>query len=193
MAESPQFLLTQEVVRTLSEESYCSGLWLEVLSVVQHVSKFVYYENHFFFVYFRLLLRSMSVVLAVQMNSKSSNINVFYAIPLYHVLCDNRAASLFKVTKMFLGVADDNSHDSELDCSALHQCSSDYSLIRFCHRGFSTPIGNTLLCLSSLIFDYANPALWNCVAIPVSLNDTRRDFRLAERLYHVISRNTFSH
>ena len=126
------------------------------------------------------------------MNSKSSTFNVYHATPLYQPIGDNKTASLFQLAKPFLAVANDDSRYAELDSSTLQQCSGN-NRIRLCRKGFSTTTDDTLLCLSSLMFDYAFPALRNCPAISVLLLDAPQAFYLAEGLYHVISREPFLH
>ena len=126
------------------------------------------------------------------MNSKSSTFNVYHATPLYQPSGDNKTASLFQLPKPFLAVAPDDSRYAELDSSTLQQCSGN-NRIRLCRIGFSTTTDDTLLCLSSLMFDYAIPALRNCPANSVLLPDAPQFFYLAERLYHVISREPLFH
>ena len=126
------------------------------------------------------------------MNSKSSTFNVYHATPLYQPNGDNKTASLFQLTKPFLAKATDDSRYAELDSSTLQQCSGN-NRIRLCRKGFSTTTDDTLLCLSSLMFDYAIPALRNCPTNSVLLPDAPQAFYLAEGLYHVISREPLLH
>ena len=125
------------------------------------------------------------------MNSKSSTFNVYHATPLYQPNGDNKTASLFQLAKPFLAVATDDSRYAELDSSTLQQCSGN-NRIRLCRKGFSTTTDDTLLCLSSLMFDYAIPALRNCPANSVIYLKPQA-FYLAEGLYHVISREPLLH
>ena len=126
------------------------------------------------------------------MNSKSSTSNVYQATPLYQPNGDNKTASLFQLPQPFLAVATDDSRYAELDSSTLQQCSGN-SRIRLCRKGFSTTTDDTLLNLSSLMFDYAIPALRNCPANSVLLPDATQTFYLAEGLYDVISREPLLH
>ena len=126
------------------------------------------------------------------MNSESSTFNVYHATPLYQPHGDNKTASLFKLPEPFLAVAEDDSRYAELDSSTLQQCSGS-NRIRLCRKGFSTTTDNTLLCLNSLMFNYAVPALRNCPAVSVPLPDAPQAFHLAEGLYHAISREPLLH
>ena len=89
-------------------------------------------------------------------------------------------------------MATDDSWYAELDSSTLQHCSGN-NRIRLCRKGFSTTTDDTLLCLSSFMFDYAIPALRNCPANSVFLPDAPQAFYLAEGLYHVISREPLLH
>ena len=120
----------------------------------------------------------------------NSTFYVYHATPLYQPNGDNKTASLFQLPKPFLVVATDDSRYAELDSSTLQQCSGT-NRIRLCRKGFSTTTDDTLLCLSSLIFDYVIPALRNCPD-SVLLPDAPQFF-LAEGLYHVISRQPLLH
>ena len=99
---------------------------------------------------------------------------------------------LFQLPKPFLAVAEDDSRYAELDSSTLQQCSGN-NRIGLSSKGFSTTTDDTLLCLNSLMFNYAIPALLNCPAISVPLPDAPQTFYLAEGLYHVISREPLLH
>ena len=89
-------------------------------------------------------------------------------------------------------MADDGSRYAELDSSRSQQCPGN-NRIRLCRSGFSTTTDDTLLGLSSLMFDYTVPALRNCPATSVLFLDAPQAFYLAERLYHVNSREPFLH
>ena len=115
-----------------------------------------------------------------------------HATPLYQPNGDNKTASLFQLPKPFLAVATDDSRYAELDSSTLQQCLGN-SRIRLCRKGFSTTTDDTLLCLSSLMFDYTIPALHNCPANSVLLPDVPQAFHLAEGLDHVFSREPLLH
>ena len=134
-----------------------------------------------------LIPRGISVVLGVPMNSQSSTFNVYHASPVYQPNGDNKTASFFQLAKPSLAVANDDSRYAELDSSTLQQCSGN-NRIRLCRKSFSTTTDDSLLCLRSLIFDCAIPALRNCPATSVLLPDAPQAFYLAEGLYHVISR-----
>ena len=189
---TPQFLLPHEIadiVRTLSEEESYRGT--KLTPAIQPGFEAVYYEIQLV-LEVTLIPRGISVVLGVPMNSKSSTFNVYQATPLYQPNGDNKTASLFQLPKPFLAVATDDSRYAELDSSTLQQCSGN-NRIRLCRKGFSTTTDDTLLCLSSLMFDYAIPALRNCPANSVLLPDAPQAFYLAQGLYHVISREPLLH
>ena len=189
---TPQFLLPQKIadlVRSLSEEeSYRST---KLTPAIQPGFEAVSYEIQLV-LEVTLIPRGISVVLGVPMNSTSSSFNVYHATPLYQPNGDNKTASLFQLVKPFLAVATDDSRYVELDSTTLQQCSGN-NRIRHCRKGFSTTTDDTLLCLSSLMFDYAIPALRNCPATSVLLLDAPHAFYLSERLYHVISRDSLLH
>ena len=189
---TPQFLLPQDIagiVCTLSEEESYRGT--KLTPVRQPGFEGLYYEIQLV-LEVTLIPRGVSVVLGVPMNSKSSTFNVYHATPLYQPNGDNKTASLLQLPKPYLAVAEDDSRYAELDSSTLQQCSGN-NRIRFCRKGFSTTTDDTLLCLSSLLFNYAIPALRNCPAVSVFLPDAPQAFYLAEALYHVISREPLLH
>ena len=126
------------------------------------------------------------------MNSKSSTFDVYHATPFYQPNGHNKTASLFQLPKLFLAVAEDDSRYAELDSSTLQQCSGN-NRTHLCRKGFSTTTDDTLLCLSSSIFNYAIPSLRNCPAVSVLLPDAPQAFYLAEELYHVLSREPLLH
>ena len=180
-----QFLLPQEIadiVRTLSEEESYRGT--KLTPAVQPGFVAAFYENQLV-LEVTLILHGISVVLGVPMNSKSSTFNVYHATPLYPSNGDNKTASLFQLSKPFLTVAEDDSRYPELDSLALQQCLAN-NRIRLCRKGFSTTTDDTLLCLSSLMFNYSILLLHNCPAVSVLLPDAPQAFYLAEGLYHVI-------
>ena len=188
---TPQFLLPHEIaaiVRTLLEESYRGT---KLTPAIQPGFEAVYYEIQLV-LEVTLIPRGISVVLGVPMNSKSSTFNVYHATTLYQPNGDNKTAFLFQLAKPFLAVATDDSRYAELDSSTLQQCSGN-NRIRLCRKGFSTTTDDILLCLSSLMFDYAIPALRNCPATSVLLPDAPQAFYLAEGEYHVISREPLFH
>ena len=122
-----------------------------------------------------LISRGIPVVLGVPVNSKSSTFNMNQATPLYQPNGDTKTASLFMLPKPFLVVVEDDYRYVELDSSTLQQCSGN-NRIRHCRKGFSATTDNTLVCLSSLLFDNAIPALRNCLAVSVLLPDAPQAF-----------------
>ena len=172
---TPQFLLPQQtadIVRTLLEEESYRGT--KFTPALEPGFEAVYYEIQLV-LEVTLIPRGISVVLGVPMNSNSSTFNVYHATPLYQPNGDNKTASLFQLPKPFLAVATDDSRYAELDSSTLQQCSGN-NRIRLCRKCFSTTTDDTLLCLSSLTFDYAIPALCNCPANSVLLPDAPQAF-----------------
>ena len=114
------------------------------------------------------------------------------AVSLYQPNGDNKTASLFQLAKLFSAMAKDNSRHAEFNSSIIQQCSGN-NRIRFCRNGFSTTTDDTLLCMSSLVFEYAILALLNCPAIFVLLPDAPQVFHLAEGMYHVICHEPLLH
>ena len=168
--KTPQFFLPQEIadiVRTLSEEESYRGT--KLTPAIQPGFEAVYYEIQLV-LEVTLIPHGISVILGVSMNSKSSTFNLYHDTPLHQPNSDNKTASLFQLAKHFLAVATDDPRYAEMDSSTLQQCSGN-NRVRLCRKGFSTTTDDTLLCLSSLIFDYAIPALRNCRANSVLLPD----------------------
>ena len=89
-------------------------------------------------------------------------------------------------------MANDDSRNAELDSSTLQQCSGN-NRIRLCRKCFSITTDDTLLSLTSLMFDYTIPALRNCPATSVILPEAPKAFYLADGMYHVISREPTFH
>ena len=136
-------------MQTLSEELSCRGS--QFTPGIQPGLEAVYYEIHI--VLEVTIIRSgISVVLDVPMNSKSSTFIVYYPTPPYRLNGDSKTASSFQFPKPFLAVAEDDSRYAELESLTLQQCSGN-NRIRLCRKGFSTTIDDTILCLSSLMFN----------------------------------------
>ena len=150
-------------MRTLSEEGSYRGT--KLTPAIQPGFEAIYYEIELVSEV-TLIPRRISVVLGVPMNSKSSTFKVYHATPLYQWNGDNKTASSLQLAKPFLAVANDNPRYAELDSSTL-QYSSGNNRIRLCRKGLSTTTDDTLLCLNSLMFDYAIPALRKCPATSV--------------------------
>ena len=96
-----------------------------------------------------LLTTSISVVLGVPMNSKSSTFNVYHATPLYQPN-DDLTASLYQLAKTFLPISTDNPQFAELGASTLQQCSGN-TRIKLCRKGFSTTSDDTIVYLHFFI------------------------------------------
>ena len=62
-----------------------------------------------------------------------------------------------------------------------------------CRKGFSTTSDDTLLCLSSLFYNYDVASIRNCKVESVLLPDATQAFYLADGMYHVISRHSSLH
>ena len=82
----------------------------------------------------------------------------------------HRNSFLIPPNKALLVMADDNSGEVELDSSKLHHCSGNTT------GSDSAATYDTLLCLSSLLSDYAIPAMRNCPAASVLLPEARKSF-----------------
>ena len=86
----------------------------------------------------------------------------------------------------YLAIATDKSQYAKLGVATL-QCSGT-NRNKLCRKGFSTTTDVTLLCLTSLSYNFSVPALRNCHVESVLLSDAPQAFYLADGLYHVISR-----
>ena len=176
---------TADIVNELSNDEIRRGTKLS--PAIQPGYESIYYEINIV-LELTLLPRGISVVLGNPMNSKSSTIDVYYAIPLYQPNGVNKTASLYHLQKPFKAVSTDNSHFAELDSSTIQQCSGN-NRIKLCRKGFSTTTDKTLLCLSSLLYNYDIPSLRNCLVHSVLLLDAPQAFYLADGMYHIISRD----
>ena len=134
-----------------------------------------------------ILASGISVVLGIPMNSKSTTFNILLAIPLYQPNEDGSTASLYQFRQDYLPIATVKSQYAELGVATLQQCSGT-NRIKLCGNGFSTTTDVTLLCLTSLFYNFSVPALRNCHVESVLLPDAPQAFYLADGLYHVISR-----
>ena len=114
------------------------------------------------------------------MNSKSSTFDVYHAVPLYQPNDDSTTASLYQLSHPFLAISTDNTQFAELGASTLQQCSGN-NRIKLCRKGFSTTSDDTLLCLSSLFYDYNIASLRNCKVESVLLPDAPQAFLFSRR------------
>lgn len=186
---TPQFLLPTDIadiVKELSDDEVRRGTKLS--PAIRPGYEAIYYEIQLV-LEVTLLPQGISVILGIPMNSKSSTFDVYHALPLYQPNGDNTTASLYKLEKPFFAVSTDGARFAELDGSTLQQCSGN-NRIKLCRKGFSTTTDNSLLCLSSILYNYAIPALRNCPVQSVLLPDAPQAFYLAEGMYHVISRES---
>ena len=134
-----------------------------------------------------ILASGISVVLGIPMNSKSAKFIIFRAIPLYQPNEDGSTASLYPFRHDYLAIATNISQYAELGVATLQQCSGT-NRIKLCPKGFSTTTNVTVLCLTSLSYNFSVPALRNCHVESVLLPDPPQAFYLADGHYHVISR-----
>ena len=121
------------------------------------------------------------------MNSKSSTFDDYCAIPLHQPNKDGTTASVYRFSHEFVVIATDNSQYAELSATTLSQCSGT-NRIKLCRKGFSTTTDETLLCLTSLFYEYSIPALRNCLVDSVLLPEAPQASYLGDGLYHVMSR-----
>ena len=131
-----------------------------------------------------LLTTSISVVLGVPMNSKSSTFNVYHATSLYQPN-DDLTASLYQLAKTFLPISTDNPQFAELGASTLQQCSGN-TRIKLCRKSFSTTSDDTIV---YLFHNYDVASNRNCKVESVLLPDAPQAFYLADCMYHVIARH----
>ena len=118
---------------------------------------------------------------------KSSTFDVYRAIPLHQPNEDATTASVYRFSHEFLAIANDDSQYAELRNTTLSQCSGT-NRIKLCRKGFSTTTYETLLCLTSLFYEYSIPTPRNCLVDSVLLPETPQASYLADGLYHVIYR-----
>ena len=133
-----------------------------------------------------VMQEGLSIVLGIPMNSKSSTFDVYRAIPLHQPNEDGTTASVYRFSHEFVAIATDNSQYAELSATTLSQCSGNR--IKLCRKGVSTTTDETLLCLTSLFYEYSIPALRNCLVDSVLLPEAPQASYSADGLYHVISR-----
>ena len=185
---TPQFLVPNaipDIVNQLSNDEVRRGTKLS--PAIQPGYEAIYYEINVL-LEVTLLPRGISVVLGIPMNSESSTLDVYHAIPLYQTNGVNKTTSLYQLQKPFSAVSTDNSRFAEFDSSTLQQCSGN-NRIELCRKGFLTITDETLLCLSSLLYNYDIPSLRNCPVLSVLLRDAPQAFYLADGMYHIISRD----
>ena len=82
----------------------------------------------------------------------------------------------------------ENTRFAEIDSSTLQQCSGN-NRIKLCRKGFSTARDETLLCLSSLLYNYDIPSMRNCPVHSVLLPHAPQAFYLADGMYQIILRD----
>ena len=184
---TPNFLTPNrlaEIVHELTMEEVHRGT--KLTPAIQVGYEATYYEVQIV-LEVSILASGISVVLGIPMNSKSATFNILRAIPLYQPNEDGSTASLYQFRHDYLAIATDKSQYAELSVATLQQCSGT-NRIKLCRKGFSTTTDVTLLCLTSLFYNFSVPALRNCHVESVLLPDAPQAFYLADGLYHVISR-----
>ena len=189
---TPQFLLPDQlatIVQELATDEILRGTKLS--PAIQVDQEAIYYEIQLV-LEVTLLSTGLSVVLGVPMNSKSSTFDVYHATPLYQPNDDLTTASFYQLAHPFLAISTDNTQFAELGASTLQQCSGN-NRIKLCRKGFSTTSDDTLLCLSSLFYNYDVASIRNCKVESVLLPDAPQAFHLADGMYHVISRHSSLH
>ncbi len=175
----------RQVVDELTDEEVRRGT--KLTPAIQVGYEATYYEVQVV-LEVNVLDQGLSVLLGIPMNSKSSTFNVYKAMPLYQPNEDDAPASVFQFQYDFLAIATDNSRYAELSGATIQQCSGN-NRIRLCRKGFSTTTDETLLCLTSLFYNYEVPAFRNCKVDTALLPDAPQAYYLADGIYHVISRN----
>ena len=158
---TPQFLLPTQlatIVQELAAEEFRKGS--KLTPAIPSGFQAIYYELKIV-LEVTMLPKGISLVLGIQMNSKSATYNVFQAEPLYQPNDDGKTASVYQFPKPYVAIATDNTNYAELAASTLQQCTGS-NRIKLCRKGFSTTTDETLLCLTSLYFNQDIPALRNC-------------------------------
>ena len=183
----PNFLTPDQlaaIVEDLTAEEIRRGTMLT--PAIQFGFEATYYEVQIV-LEVTVLQEGLSIVSGIPMNSKSSTFDVYRAIPLHQPNEDGTTASVYRFSHEFVAIATDNSQYAELSATTLNQCSGT-NRIKFCRKGFSTTTDETLLCLTSLFYEYSITALRNCLMDSVLLPEAPQASYLADGLYHVISR-----
>ena len=134
-----------------------------------------------------VLQEGLSIVLGIPIPSKSSGLDVYRFILLHQPNNDGTTALVYRFSYEIVAIATDNSKYAELSATTFSQWSN-----YFCRKGFSTTTVETLLCLTSLFYEYSIPALRNCSVDSVLLPEAPQASYLADGLYHVISRTAYS-
>ena len=134
-----------------------------------------------------VLQEGPSIDLGIPMNYKSPTFDVYRATPLHQPNEDGTTASVYRFSHEFVAMATDNLQYAELSATTLSQCSGT-NRVKLCRKVFSITTDETLLCLTSLFYEYSIPALRNCLVDTVLLPEAPQASYLADGLYHVISR-----
>ena len=179
----PNFLTTDQlasIVEDLTAEEMRRGT--KLTPEIQVGFEVTYYEVQIV-VEGTVLQDGLSIVLGIPMNSKSSTLDVYRAIPLHQPNKDGTKASVYRFSHELVAIATDNSQYAELSANTLGQRSGT-NRNKLCRKGFSTTTDETFLCLTSLFYPYSIPALRNCLVD----SEAPQAFDLADGLYHVFSR-----
>ena len=124
-----------------------------------------------------MLPKSISFVLGIPMNSKSSTHNVFEAEPLYQPNDDGKTVSVYHFPKPYSRLQQ-TIPILQLAAATLQYCTGS-NRIKLCRKGSSTTTDETLLCLTSLYFNQDIPALRKCPVSSVFPPEAQRAICLA--------------
>ena len=133
-----------------------------------------------------VLKQSLSIVLGFHMNSESSTVDIYPALPLHQPNQNETTASAFCFSIQLGTSLNDNWQYAELSGTTLNQCSGT-NRIKICQVSLATR-HETLLCLTVLFSSYDSIAMRNCVVNSVLLPQAPQISYLIDDLYHVVLR-----
>ena len=181
----PSSFLTPDQLAPIVEDLIAEEIrrCTKLTSALQLSSEATYYEVQSVFEV-TVLQEGLSIVLGKPMNSKSSTFDVYRAIPLYQPNEDGTTVSVYHFSYEFVAIDTDNSQYAELSATTLNHCPGT-NRIKLCRKGFSTTV-ETLLCSTSLFYEYSIPALRNCLVDSVLLLEAPQASNSADGVYHDI-------
>ena len=120
-----------------------------------------------------VLLEALSIVLAMPINSRLYDVDVYRGNPRHQTNEDRTRVSVTRFSLQFMAIATDYSQYADMSATTLNQCSGT-NPIEFCRKGFSTTKDELFLGLTSLFHEYSISALRNFSVDSVSLLEARK-------------------
>ena len=99
-----------------------------------------------------ILLRGISSVFRIALNSKTATYNIFQAETLHQPEDDGTTGSVYQFLKPYVVIATDDTNLAEVSAPTLQQ-GTDSNQIKVCRKSFSTSTDETPICLTSLYFN----------------------------------------